>query len=441
MKKWFKFFFLSFFSHETSKTAPKRGYTNIFFAFLLALVFLFSGFVGGEMLPFGLHYATSPDFAATAHSVLANADADKRIAVEILNGDLKVRGQGSEYTESLLINTFESAEDKQTYSVNGVEVVVDSRPANALAEIEAYCISNDGKNTRITYQEYLTLSEVPRLNFDFKIRYTGKELVLTDELVESYKVYLMGLGDEKASEVGKLSADLADKKITREEYNRSIYELYFVSYYPEITAYETSSKVPLLRNYYYHQYISKNISDYLFIFDDYIAGAFTTSGGMNISFYGFYSNMENGALIPGGASQTEANEAVDDFIKDAFFENWFLNVYAHFLNTITLAPFIALMLLVAALLGYSVMKLLGIESVHSLGSMVKIVGSFLWPSGFAAGVFAVITGFVINRNLINTLPLVLFFVVLVIRSAVFVIKEKKLLEKQSEQQKAEQTEA
>ena len=137
MKKWIKFFFLSFFSHETSKTAPKRGYTNIFFAFLLALVFLFSGFVGGEMLPFGLHYATSPDFAATAHSVLANADADKRIAVEILNGDLKVRGQGGEYTESLLINTFESAEDKQTYSVNGVEVVVDSRPANALAEIEA----------------------------------------------------------------------------------------------------------------------------------------------------------------------------------------------------------------------------------------------------------------------------------------------------------------
>ena len=43
-------------------------------------------------------------------------------------------------------------------------------PADTFAEIEAYCVSNDGKNTVISYEDYLTLSEVARLNFDFKIR-------------------------------------------------------------------------------------------------------------------------------------------------------------------------------------------------------------------------------------------------------------------------------
>ena len=439
MKKWFKFFSLSFFSHQTSKEGIKRGYTNVFLAFVLALAFLFGGFVGAEMLPFGVHYNNSSDFAATVRSVFANADINKRVIAEISNGDLKVKKQGGEYAESLLISTLERDEDKISYSVNGYDVVVDTRPADTLAEVEAYCVSNDGKNTEISYQEYLTLSDVARLNFDFRLRYTGKELVLSDESVAKYREYVDGISDENKAKTEQLVIDLADNKITKNEYNRDIYKLYFTNYYPDISHYESTSEVPLLRNYYYHRYISKGINNYLFIFDDYMAGSFRTDDGIDVQFYGFYSNMKDGALVAEGASLTEANESADSFIKGSFRANWFLNVYAQIMNTVSLAPFLALMLMVATLLAYSVLKLCGTESVASLGAMLKIVGSFTWFSGAVSAVFAIMIAFFVKRGIISALSFALFFAVLAARAVIFVIKENKLY-KQSQQQQSVQTE-
>ena len=440
MKKWFKFFSLSFFSHKASKEGVKRGYANVFLSFILALAFLWVGFTFGDMLPFGTHYKNSPDFKAVVRSVFANADVDKRIEVEIAEGGLKVKKPDGEYAEALLVNTFENDADKQNYSVNGYNIVVDSRPADTLAEVEAYCVSNDGKNTVISYQDYLSLSDVARLNFDFKLRYTGKALELDDKSVEGYRAYVEGLSEENKAKTESLATELSENKITKHEYNRAIYEIYFTSYYPEITAYESTSKLPLLRNYYYHQYISQGICKYLFVFDDYMAGSFETNSGIEISFYGFYSGLEKGKLITEGVTQAEANALADSFIKDSFKANWFINAYAYVINIFTLVPFLALMILVAALLTYSILKLRGIESINSLGAMFKIVGSFVWFSGLISAVFAVIIAFFVGRGVISTLPLVLFFVALVIRSTVFAIKESKLYLKQLEKQEAEQTE-
>ena len=261
MKKWFRFFCLSFFSHRISKEGARRGYANAFLGFILALVFLWSGFVGADMLPFGVHYNNSPDFMATAHAVFANADTNKRIDAEIKNGVLKLKNHSGEYAEDLFVNTFERDADKQNYAINGYNIVVDSRPGDTLAEVEAYCVSNDGKNTVISYEEYLTLSDVAKLNFDFKLRYTGNALVLDDESVKDYRAYVDGLHEENKDKTEKLEKDLSENLITESEYNRAIYELYFASYYPQITEYEGASKVPLLRNYYQHQYISNGIKN------------------------------------------------------------------------------------------------------------------------------------------------------------------------------------
>lgn len=434
MKKWFRFFCLSFFSHKISKEGSRQGYGNAFLGFVLALAFLWAGFLGGDMLPFGTHYNNSQGLRETAHAIFANADTDKRIIAEIENGDLKVKNSDGEYIEGLIVNTFGNDTDNESYSAEDFNAVVDLRPSDTLAEVEAYYVSNDGKNTVISYEDYLTLSDVARLNFDFRLRYTGNALELTDSTVASYREYLDGLGDEIKGEAEKLSSELAENKITKTEYNRSIYQLYFTNYYPEITKYENTSKVPLLRNYYYHQYVSEGASNYLFVFDDYMMGSFLTKSGTEVVFYGFYSDLENGALITDGASHEEACELVDDFIKDAFFANCFLNAYAHVVNMFSFMPFIALMLMVATLLSYSLLKLLGVESVSSLGAMLKIVGSFVWVSGLSSALFAVVIGFFVKRNLISALSLVLFFVVLVARSIVFVIKENKLYIKQSERE-------
>ena len=432
MKKWFRFFFCSFFSHKSSKDGAKRNYANFFLGFVIALVFLWVGFVGGDMLPFGTHYNNSTDFREAVHSVLASPD--KRIDLEIQDGTLKAKNQSGEYIDGLLVNTLEKETDKQNYSVNGYEVVVDLRPADTLAEVEVYFISNDGNNLKISYDEYLTLSEVARLNFDFKMRYTGNELELSDESVDRYRSYLAGLEGEGKTDAEALSKELAENKITTKEYNRAIYELYFASYYPEITEYESSSKVPLLRNYYYHQYISQGVENYLFIFDDCMTASFETKGGIVVSFYGFYTNMENGAVVMDGATEAQANAAADRFVKKSFKAIGALNLYAYGMNVLSLAPFIALMAMVVTLLTYSIIKLKGVESISTVGAMFKIVGSYVWFSGVISAVLSVIIAFFVPRNLISALPLVIFFVALAVRSVIFVMNESRLYIEKLEQQ-------
>ena len=434
MKKWIRFFSLGFFSHKLSKESTKRGYGNFLLGLLLTLIFLWVSFVGGDMLPFAAHYKNSPDFVATAHSVFANSDVNKRIEAEIENGVLKVRKHGNEYTEAILVNTFENAADKQNYSVNGYNVIIDTRPADTLAEIEAYCISNDGQNLIISYEEYLTLSTVARLNFDFKLKYTGNSLELNDEMIESYRAYVDGLSSENKTTTEALANDLAQNKITKNEYNKAIYELYFTNYYPEITQYESESKVPLLRNYYYHQYITQGTKNYLFVFDDYMAGSFETKQGIEMSFYGFYSDFEDGNLISEGASQDEANKAVDSFIKKAYSAILPLSLYAYAMNVFAFIPFIALMPMVVTLLAYSIIKLRGVETISSLGAMFKIVGSFLWISSVITILLNVILAFFVPRNMLAVLPLVLFFIILLIRTIVFVVKEAKSYMKQLKQE-------
>ena len=441
MKKWLRFFSLSFFSDRISKEGARRGYTNVFLGLLLSFVILWSGFVGADMLPFSANYTNSPDFAASVRLVLANPDVTRRIGVEAQNGRLKLTDQAGEYTENLLVNTYENNSDKEAYSVGGYNIIIDSRHADALAEVEAYCLSNDGNNTKISYEDYLTLSEVARLNFDFKLRYTGDELKLNDELVENYRTYLLNSDEENKSAAEKLAGDLSDDKISVSEYNRGIYELYFAAYYPEIDEYESSSKIPLLRNYYYHQYLKDGSGKYLFIFDDYLAGSFETKGGAVISFYGFYSNIADGLLIPEGTEQAEAERIADGFIKQAYNAMTPITLYAHAMNVFSLIPFIALMPMVVTMLAYSILKLKGIDSLSSIGGAFKIVGSYSWFSAVAAAVMSVIGSFFLSPNILAVLPLLLFFIILAVRAIVFAVNEARSYINQSKQQETVHTEA
>ena len=409
MKKWLRFFCLGFFSDRISREGAKRGYSNFLLALILALTFLWAGYVGGDILPLMAHYKNSPDLNATVETLFENVDA------EVKDGVL-LAGKGGEYTVGLLVNTLENETDRQKYSAYGYQVVVDTRPADALAEVEAYCLSNDGQNLKISYEEYLTLSAVAKMNFDFHLDYTGNELKLTDEMVQGYLDYL----GENGKTVNRTP------EMTDEEYERAVYELYFESYYPDITAYESSSKVPLLRNFYYHNYISQGLTKYLFIFDDYMSASFETKGGVTRSFYGFFNNMDDGAVLREGST--------DGFIKDAIRSIAPLTVYAYAMNIFSLIPFIALMPLVVTLLAYSILKLSGIESIKSFGAMFKILGSYVWMSGVISAILTVILSFFLQPNIASALPLVLFFVTLAVRSVIFAAREVRAFIKQSEEE-------
>ena len=440
MKKWINFFCLSFFSDKMSKEAARRGYSNVFLGLLLTFALLWCGFVCGEMLPFSAHYNRSPDFQSTVHAVLANPDISKRISIEIVDGRLQMQREDIEDGEGLLINTIENDRDKQTYSVGGYNVVVDSRPSESLAEVVAYCVSNDGKNTEISYQDYLTLSEVARLNFDFKLMYTGNELKLSDEVVENHLSYLNTLEGENQSKAQAYGQELADGKITKNEYNLAIYKLYFINYYPDITEYESESEVPLLRNYYYHEYLKNSEGKYLFIFDDYIAASFETVSGIKTSFYGFYNSLENGNLIAENTEQAMAEKKADEFIKDSFAAMAPLSMYAYAMNVFSLIPFIALMPMVVALLAYSILKLKESEIMLSFGAMFKIVGSYLWISAVISAALTIAISFFASQSVLTALPLLLMFVALAVRAMLYVINEARLHQKQTEESDIGQTE-
>ena len=439
MKKWFRFFFTGFFSDRVAREGAKRGYTNFFIGLLLAFVFLFGAYVASDVLPLMARCDDSPDFSSVVHTLFA--DPDLRIDAEVKDGTLLAKKQGGEYGEALLVNTFESESDRLNYSVNGYNAVVDMRPADTLAEVVAYAVSNDGQNLTVSYEEYLSLSAVARMNFDFKLRYTGRELELDGELIGQCRAYVDSLGDEARLEGERLAKELSENIITKSEYDRAIYELYFVNYYPSITEYESTSKVPLLRNYYYHNYISQGAEKYLFIFDDYIAASFETANGRDVAFYGFYGNIDDGPIVPTEAEEAQARAMADGFIKSAVRSVLPLTLYAHAMNVFTLIPFIALMPLVVTLLAYSILKLGGIESITSFGAAFRIFGTFVWASGAIAAVLTLPLAFLLDTNAVSVLPLLLFFVALAVRAIVFATRDIKLYLKQSEQDEKASTEA
>lgn len=428
MKDWIKFFFLSFFSNKRSKEAVKRGYTNLFLALILALVFLCVGAIQAEALPFGTHYNNATGFNSMVRGAFMYPDRVDGVSVLIDNGELKAKIEG-EYTKALIVDTFNSEEDEQVYSKNGYQLLIDTRSADTLAEVQALCVCTDEQKMVISYEEYLTLNEVAKKNFEFKLKYTGKELILDDVTIQSYKAYLDGKGDQNKTLAQELLDKLEDGKITKSQYNRGIYELYFSCYYPSIIQYETTSKVPLLRNYYFHELIDNGEQKFLMIFDDCMVGSFETDGGIDVFFYGFYDGIADGKLIEENFSDSSRLNAVDNLIKDAYKATIDLSAYIYIMNTISLVPIVVLMGIVVAMLMHSILSLKGVRTSKTLGTSIKIVGSYVWLSGLITAILTIAMAFIVQRNLITMLSLVIFFVTMLVRTIVFVvaqIKERKI---------------
>ena len=193
MVKWLKFIGLSFFSDKISKEAVKRGYLNIVLGVLFALVFLFCGVLAADMAPFSAHYNNSPDFTAFVRNAV---------------GGLNLEVSSGKISSPRIVDTFSVSADAAAYAVNGYNLVVDTRSADAYDDFEAYYISNDGKGQEITPEEYATLSDVAKRNFEFKIRYTARELVLTDDLTAEHEKYLKDKGSESFAELSKKQGEM-----------------------------------------------------------------------------------------------------------------------------------------------------------------------------------------------------------------------------------------
>ncbi|MBQ6883029.1 MAG: hypothetical protein IJO25_01590, partial [Clostridia bacterium] len=151
----------------------------------------------------------------------------------------------------------------------------------------------------------------------------------------------------------------------------------------------------------------------------------------------FYDGVQKGVLVSDTQSQAIANQMADSLIKQAFDTVASVNLYAYATSVIMLTPFIALMPMVVTLLAYSILKLCGVQSVKTMGAMFKIVGSYVWFSGIAATAIMLILAFFVQRNLISALTLVLFFVILTVRTIIFAINQVSEHKKQIKKEEAE----
>ena len=414
-----KAFALGFFSDGCANKAAKGGFLPLIINLVLAIAIVFLGTVGADMFSFYPRYGSAENFKGTVSKLFAPDEGENAISILVDEDGLATASRGGgEYEKALLVDTFSSESDRKAYSVGGYNVVVDTRDAALYDDFIAYCEPKSGEGETITYEQYLSLSESAKDYYIFKIRYTPFEADLSDEKTADREKYLSDNGGEQS--IAELKSKLTAGEISAKEYNGGVWELFVKSYYPDLGEYETTSAVPLLRNYYYHNYTLKGETDYLFVFDDSVIGSFTADGRQE-EFYGFYNKFPAG-VTDGG----------DGFIETAFSGSVYLSEYIAFVNVIRFLPVYVVMPLTAALIAYLIIKIAERERAKRFSEVVKITATFIaWSAVFAA-VITFILSFFIDRGLIFTVLTVSFFVVMMIRTVVWFATETAKFKKAAE---------
>ena len=401
MKEWLKFFGLSFFSDKIAKGALERGVMNCVLGFVLTLVFIFCGVLASNTVSFYAHYGNATQYK----SFIASAVSDLQITIS----------DGIAYTDTQ-VNTALSEGDAERYGKNGYTLIVDTRPAYALDDFEAYCVSKTDES-EITYEQYLDLPDEDKKDYEFALRYTPDELVLTDELTAKHEEYLRASSDDDTI---KAFAELAESKgeLDADEYRLRTYALYIKAYYPTAvltSAAEKERGVPLLRSYYYRNYLNRNdVKKSTFIFSDILFGFFDTDGGLSVNFYGAYNGVPNGTL---DADKT------DEFIKTVYSSSISASANVYLMNTCKYIPFIAFIPFALALLMKLAFVLLKDEQYKKFSVCFKTECAYLAVASLLTALTLFIFGFFVSSNTLNILPLIIYSAILVVRTAVYLIRE------------------
>lgn len=398
MKDWLKFFGLSFFSDKIVKTAHERGVMNCVLGFVLTLVFIFCGVLAANTVPFYTHYANAAGYRSFLYDLPSG-----------LNIDL---GGGLAYADKQ-VNTLLSSADAQLYGKNGYDLVVDTRPADTLDDFVAYCVAKDGQK-EISYEHYLELPDEDKAEYDFKVRYTPDELVLTDELAQKHELFLSESAD---TETANSYARLAQQKdeLSAREYRLKLYALYVKAYYPDMSAFERVGEVPLLRSYYYRNHLNSNdIKKCMFVFSDVLIGFFDTDNGLSVTFYGSYADVRDGTLTA---------QNVDAFIKDVFASSVSASSNIYLMNTCKYIPIIAAIPLILAFLLKLFFVLRRDDRNKKLSFCIKVECAYLTVASLLTAIVLFVCGFFVSSGTLNVLPLIVFAAVMTVRTVAFMSAE------------------
>lgn len=399
MKKWMKFFGLSFFSNKEAEKAPKFGFGYVLLAVLLSMVFFLFGYYASDVLPFGTHYDHASKYKQFVHKAFED------------NVQIKIENQMAVADKH--INTYTGDADKELYMVNNYNLIVDTRPSDTLIHFDQVAVKGDKE---ISYEEYKKLNDEAKKEYKLKIKYSDEEMIVTSDMGQSYATYLEKISTETDedynAEAKKEYSELKSKQneYSEEEYNKELYYLHVKYYYSSVKSLFQGAKAPVLRDYYYNDYITAGKAYYFYVFDNLCAGSFETDSGTPIVFGGYYNKCSNGEV---------AN--IDSFIKQVYYDTAGYTFASYLISTIALFSTLAIAPLLVALIMWGIRKLVKEGWEKSFVGCYKIVASFIWFSAFLISLALFIGGWFASARALYKLIPITFTAVLVIRTAIFCI--------------------
>lgn len=395
--EWLKFYFLGFFSEKQAKKSHRTGALSIILSAVLAFLLFFIGFYAADIVPFSTHYENAAKFRRFAEKAFDNGKSPVKINDEKAVYPVKV-------------NTYTSEADKEKYSLDGYNLIVDTRPSDTLICFTQYAIKGEEE---IDYEAYLALNEEDKKQYSLKIRYLDEELVLTGEDTARHIGFFEQAsveGDEKfnksaAEDYKKLNGDKLN--MNDEEYAEQLYYLFVKYYYVGAGSLLKGAKAPVLCDYYYINYLIDGTPDYLYIFDTLCTGSFTSDRGVPVAFGGYYDGQPDGEVTD-----------INGFIKQIFYDSAGAAVASYFYTALMQIPFILLIPILTALILWLTGKATKAKNNQSFTNYYKISNCFVLFSAIFTAVMTFVCGFFFSaRSVAKFMPLI-FGIILMVRTFV-----------------------
>ncbi len=400
IKQWLKTYGLGFFSDRIAKDAPKFGFAGVFLSLLLSFIFVLFGYYGADVAPFSTHYNNAGSYKEFIHSAFENGV------------DLTI--ENSKGTSGKLINTYTDENDKATYGKNGYNLIVDTRPSNTLIEFEQVAVRNGNSENKISYEDYLSLDEQTKKEYKLAVGFSGKLLEITPEMTEKHASYMEQVSDESSGRYDRSGAEKYNKlkedkaNYSQEEYAKELYYLYVKYYYTNVGSIYGSAKAPVLRDYYYANYITKGNAYYFYVFDDMCAGSFQTDNGVPVVFGGYFRECADGKVTD-----------IDKLITDTYYATAGNTFVSYFVSTMSQLPFLIFIPLILGLLMWGIGKAVKDGWENKFAGCYKIINVFVWVTALLTALIIFICGFITSARLLYKFIPVIFGGVLLIRTTIF----------------------
>ena len=393
---WLKYFCLNFFHNGYAREGVKRSMLNAILGIVFAYLLICGGLTIGYNSSFDTHFKNASQFRQMLASL---SDVNLSVNEKRLVSD----------------SVIETLSDDGAHSVNGYDLVIDTRPVDeTFDDFTITCVDSSGN--KISYEEYAALSQTDQKKYSLTLNYSGKTLD-TAEKADIYRAYLDSVCDENgdnykagiAESYAKIKEKEASGTLSGVALNNEVYKLYAAAYYPSFEQVERYSSVPTVRTYYIAELSANNSEKFLALFDDCAYCSFYSDSGVLVSFSASYGS-------DGDVADTE------EFIAELFDSTSGMNFIMLGANMIGSLLIFVISMIVVSLLCSRLCKNLP-EYTKSSSGLFNIIGGFLFVSGIIAFIFGIALPYGTNLNGAYLAVRLIFLAVVLLRLAVLLVMD------------------